>query len=121
MDAHLTVDLAEALASIRAPASYREDFFRFGEALADATPELVRALSRHGVDASLLADGGAVGETVDRFAGEGATSQLGFQVIRTEAWTAGQGLGNPGLRPLIRRGLQVALAHREWTLDRVVR
>jgi hypothetical protein len=121
MDAHLTVDLAEALSEIRAPASYRDDFFRFGEALADATPELVQALGRHGVDARLLSDGGPVGAAVDCFAGEGATSQLGFQVIRTEAWTAGQALNAPGLRPLIRKGLQVALAHREWTLDRVVR
>lgn len=121
MDAHLTVDLAEALAEIRAPASYRADFLRFGEALADATPALVRALRRHGVEAEAFLGGGPVGDAVDGFAGEGAASRLGFQVVRTEAWTSGQALGNPAFRPLIRHGLNVALAHREWLLDRVVR
>ena len=121
MDAHLTVDLAEALAEIRAPASYRGDFLRFGEALADATPGLAQALRRHGVEAEALLGGGPVGDAVDAFAGDGAAGRLGFQVIRTEAWTTGQALGNPALRPLIRHGLQVALAHREWLLDRVAR
>jgi hypothetical protein len=121
MDAHLTVDLAEALAEVRAPASYRADFLRFGEALADATPRLVGALRRHGVEAEAFLGGGPVGDVLDGFAGEGATSRLGFQVVRTEAWTSGQALGNPAFRPLIRQGLSLALAHREWLLDRVAR
>jgi len=121
MDAHLTVDLAEALAEVRAPAGYREDFLRFGEALSAATPALVQALRRHGVEADGLLGGGPVGDVVDGFAGDGAASRLGFQVVRTEAWTSGQALGNPALRPLIRRGLQLALNNREWLLDRVAR
>jgi hypothetical protein len=118
INAHLSVDLAEAVAAVRGTRSFAGDFATFGRALAAATPDVVASLARHGVAAERFVKGWFVGDVVDAVAGAGTTSRLGFQVIRAEAFTNALLLQDGVTIPaVVRHGMHAACKNRESTLD----
>jgi hypothetical protein len=122
INAHLSVDLAEAVFATGASRAFAGDFATFGRSLAAATPEVVAALARHGVDAERFVRGWFVGDVVDALAGGGTTSRLGFQIVRTEAFANAMLLRECAIAPaLVRAGMQLACKNRETTLDVLVR
>jgi hypothetical protein len=121
INAHLTVDLAESLAAVSAGGHFAGDFTAFGDALADATDDVIASLGRHGVKADGLLRGGFVGRALDAVTGPGTTSRLGFQTIRREAFTNAQALLHCTEHPgVIRAGMAAAARAREATLDVVL-
>jgi hypothetical protein len=122
INAHLSVDLAEAVYACGARRTYAGDFTAFGRALAAATPDVTAALARHGVAAERFVKAWFVGDVVDAIAGDGTTSRLGFQVVRAEAFTNAMLLRECALAPaLVRGGMHLACRNRETTLDVLVR
>jgi hypothetical protein len=121
INAHLSVDLAEAVVACGAGRAFAGDFATFGRALAAATPDVTAALARHGIDGARFVKAGFVGDIVDAVAGQGTTSRLGFQVIRTEAFTNAMLLRDCVHAPaVVRAGMQIACKNREATLDVLV-
>lgn len=118
INAHLTVDLAESLAAVSADRRFARDFSAFGDALANATDDVITALARHGVKADGLFRGWGVGRAIDAVAGAGTTSRLGFQTIRAEAFTNSQALLHCTEHSgVVRAGMAAAARARELTLD----
>lgn len=91
INAHLTVDLARAVADAGAGPEFEQDYIVFGEMLSKATTNIVQYL-REGfdIDADYLFNGLFLGDLLDPVFGEGFTIALGFQFIRGEAWQYGQ-------------------------------
>jgi hypothetical protein len=111
-NAHLSLDLAETLAAIKAPPSFREEYVELGAALYLANPEIARSMKeqyQHSCDP--LLQGFSVGRGLDRLIGEGNSAKLTFQLIRQEAWAQGQLLQksrNPAeVRSQMRRAFEV--------------
>jgi hypothetical protein len=122
INAHLSVDLAESAHARGATRAFADDFATFGRALAQATPDVVAALARHGVDGQRFVQGWFVGDVVDGIAGPGTTSRLGFQLVRAEAFTNAMLLREAAIPPgLVRAAMNVACKNRETTLDVLVR
>jgi hypothetical protein len=122
INAHLSVDLAEAVFAVGAGRTFAGDFTAFGRALAAATPDVVAALARHGIDGARFVKAGVIGDVVDAVAGAGTTSRLGFQVIRAEAFTNAMLLRDCVHAPgVVRAGMHLACRNRETTLDALVR
>ena len=121
INAHLSVDLAEAVHACGASRAFAGDFATFGRALAGATPDVVAALARHGVDGERFVKGWFIGDVVDGVAGQGTTSRLGFQIVRAEAFTNAMLLRECAFAPaLVRAGMNAACRNRETTLDVLV-
>ncbi|MBM4280378.1 MAG: hypothetical protein FJ137_06320 [Deltaproteobacteria bacterium] len=122
INAHLSVDLAEAVFATGAGRAYAPDFATFGRSLAATTPDLVAALARHGVAAERFVKGWFLGDVLDGVAGAGTTSRLGFQVVRAEAFANAMLLRECAVSPaLVRAGMRAACRNRETTLDVLVR
>jgi hypothetical protein len=118
INAHLTVDLAEAVFAVGADRSFAGDFAAFGSALADATPDVIAALARHGVDGATFLRAGLAGDVIDAVAGRGTTSRLMFQTVRAEAFTNAMNLRACSQHPgVTRAGMNAAAVAREATLD----
>jgi len=121
INAHLSVDLAEAVFACGASRAFAGDFAIFGRALAAATPDVVAALLRHGVDGARFVQGWFVGDVIDGIAGAGTTSRLVFQIVRAEAFTNAMLLREGAFAPpLVRAGMHAACRNRETTLDVLV-
>lgn len=121
MNAHLSVDLAESILASGATHAFAADYAAFGQALAAATPDVVAALGRHGVEAAGFVKGWLLGDAIDAVAGAGTTTRLGFQTIRGEAFTSAMWMRECVLSPsVVRIGLAAACSHREALLDAVL-
>lgn len=121
INAHLTVDLAESLAAVGADGRFAGDFTAFGNALANATNDVIAALARHGVKADGLFGGWGIGRAIDAVVGAGTTSRLGFQTIRAEAFTNARALLHCTEHPgVVRAGMATAARARELTLDAIL-
>jgi hypothetical protein len=96
LNAHLTVDLARAIADIGGKQAYKNDFLQFGEALVEATPDIIADLENfYAVESAGLFNGFFLEDIVDPIFGEGATTQFAFQFIRQEAFLNAQLLQGP--------------------------
>jgi Family of unknown function (DUF5995) len=120
LNAHLTVDLARAIADIGGRQSYKNDFLQFGEALVEATPDIIADLEDlYAVESEELFNGFFLEDIVDPIFGEGATTQFAFQFIRQEAFSNAQLLQGP--RPdNAQQHLFVLWRDREKLLDDLV-
>jgi hypothetical protein len=121
INAHLSIDLAEALVKVEAGPAFKQDFAVFGDSLASATPAVIDGLARHGVNAEGFFRGWWIGAAVDAIVGQGTTSRFGFQVIRAEAFANALLLQQCSEHPrVVRAGMSVAAHAREASLDAVL-
>jgi hypothetical protein len=96
LNAHLTVDLARAVADVHGQQTYKKDFFQFGEALVKASPNIIEELqSQYGVESADFFSGFFIGDIIDPIFGEGTTTEFTFQFIRLEAFNNAQLLQGP--------------------------
>lgn len=121
LNAHLTVDLARAVADVDGGPAYKPDFLQFGEALVNAAPFIISELKdQYGVESEDLFNGFFLADVIDPLLGEGATTQLAFQFIRQEAFQNAQYLLGP--RPESgQQHLFVLWRDREKLLDELVK
>lgn len=120
VNTHLTFDLPHTLDEIRAPASFEEDFTKFGEILIQrkkASTDLLAA--QQNVYAAPFFDGFFLGKGVDKLFGSGAGSFVGFRAIRAEAWHNGRTLQNPSFRKMAEASIQSAWFARQQILKLV--
>lgn len=96
INSHITIDLAEAVAAIDAPKSFKDDFDLFGSVLVAKADDINEKLfSYYNIDASDFFSGFFLGAWVDSFTEEGASTELAFTVIRSQAWLNGRLLQRP--------------------------
>ena len=88
VNTHLTYDLPYTLIDIGADASFESDFMKFGDVLVKKTEQSTDLLrAQQGVDAFGFFNGFAIGEALDKVAGEQYTARFIFQQVRGNAWT----------------------------------
>lgn len=121
LNAHLTVDLARAIADVNGGPAYKPDFLQFGEALVNAAPFIISELKdQYGVESEDLFNGFFLADVIDPVFGDGTTTQLAFQFIRQEAFQNAQYLLGP--RPESgQQHLFVLWRDREALLDELVK
>lgn len=96
LNAHLTVDLAFAVADVHGQKAFKNDFLQFGEALVKGAPDIIEELrSQYGVESGDLFNGLFIGDIIDPIFGEGTTTHFAFQYIRDDAYNNGQLLQGP--------------------------
>ncbi|TIC81526.1 hypothetical protein E8D34_17750 [Nocardioides sp. GY 10113] len=93
LDAHLILDFPVAIARSGARPAHFGDYYAIGELLQDATVDIGEDLKRtYGADLTEFFHLWALGDSLDSVAGDGATTTLLFQGIRTVAFSYGLGL-----------------------------
>jgi hypothetical protein len=117
VNTHLTFDLPNTVAAIKAPASFEEDFKKFGDILIQkkqASTDLL-AQQQH-VYAADFFDGFFLGKGIDQLFGKGAAADVGFRAIRAEAWFNGRNLQDPQLRSATDHAIHAAWLARQGIL-----
>lgn len=118
INTHLTFDLPYAVAEVGAPDQFREDFIKFGDILIKRKKASTdRLWEAYGIDAVDFFEGFFLGKAFDQIFGEGSASQMGFQVIRLEAWAHSRNLQNPVLKPVSSAAIQASWLSREMVLN----
>lgn len=85
---HIAVDLPYCLVAIGSQETHQDDFILFGDLLAAVSDTLIDDLaSLYGADVEDLFNGFFLGDWIDGAFGDGITTNLSFQAIRTKAWT----------------------------------
>ncbi len=96
INSHITIDLAEAVAAIKAPKGFQDDFELFGSVLvAKAEGINEKLFMYYNIDASDFFSGFFLGQWVDGFVGQGVSTELAFSVVRSQAWLNGRLLQRP--------------------------
>jgi hypothetical protein len=122
INAHLTVDLARAVADAAAGPDFEADYITFGEILGNATPNIVLYLRENfGMETAYLFSGLFLGDILDPVFGSGFTTLLGFQFIRGEAFQYGQYLQKPPAYHAAQKKLFEIWELREGLLDELLR
>ena len=117
INSHITIDLAAAVDAIDAPESFKDDFDLFGSVLvAKAEGINEKLLEYYGIDASDFFAGFFLGKWVDSYAGTGASTELAFSVVRSQAWVNGQLLQRPLIRLGTKGAMNISFYNRELVL-----
>ncbi len=117
INSHITIDLAQAVAAINAPKSFKDDFDLFGSVLLEKAHSINEKLfTYYNIDASDFFSGFFLGKWVDSFTTEGASTELAFSVVRSQAWLNGQLLQRPLFYFQTKGAMNISFYNRELLL-----
>ncbi|MBK7505258.1 MAG: hypothetical protein IPI52_09415 [Bacteroidetes bacterium] len=98
INAHLCVDLSKALKGANYKLENKDDYFLYGDILVTSLDSASSYLQQnYNYDPSFALGGFQLGDFVDAIFGDGITTYLGFQLLRSQAWENGLYLQNPSL------------------------
>ena len=117
INSHITIDLAEAVAAIKVPKSFQGDFDLFGSVLVAKAEQINEKLfDYYKIDATDFFSGLFLGEWLDSFTSEGASTALAFTVIRSQAWLNGRLLQRPLFYFQTKGAMSISFYNRELLL-----
>lgn len=118
INAHLTLDLTNALADTRVPLDFRDDWILFGDVTVLSVPDFLEELeNEYHTDASYAFGVFFVGDFLDQFLGEGATVNWGFNLLRIDAFNNAIALQDPEKRPAVQARMWDHFWEREAILE----
>lgn len=118
INTHLSVDLARAIANSKYQPENRDDYFLYGDILVTSLDTASSYLiTNYNFDPRFALGGFQLGNFVDAIFGDGTTTYVGFQLIRSEAWQNGLNLQKENLYKNTQLKLRNDFFSREDILD----